>query len=49
MTITFRDDGTIFNVSFNPTDTEQLVQLDLVDHEGKVKARALFILVYYAY
>jgi hypothetical protein len=37
MVLTFEEDGTVFNVSFNPKDTEQLVQVDLVDPEGNVK------------
>jgi hypothetical protein len=41
MALTFEDDGTVYNVSFNPKDTEQLVQVDLVDPEGNVKVTAL--------
>lgn len=37
MVITFEDDGAVFNVSFNPKDTEQLVELDLVEPNGNVK------------
>lgn len=31
------EEGTIFNISFDPKYTQQLVHLDLVDPDGNIK------------